>query len=235
MLMPSQLMQRKVCRTSFGNSGDAIRLRVIGILEDFNFVLVCDMYIDLPRKLWSPKLDQALHAFVLKGGFLAFLGGEPFAKHRIFQEIFGLSWRFAGEVGGSCVKSARASLPRSAPELLDGMKLMPLTSAPEQERIYVMETERDWDSASEASETTVESETCGVARAQQGLGSIVNLGEMRYEEEGVASWWDALLCILQEHAPKAEIPFALDLALSKGVQDVEDDDDQVIADGRRDR
>ena len=187
---------------------------VIGILEDFNFVLVCDMYVDLPRKLWSPKLDQALRAFVLKGGFLAFLGGEPFAKRRMFQDIFGISWRFAGEIGARCVKSSRAALPPSAPRVLDGMKLMPWTNVPERERVYVLETET--------------SETCGVTRAEQGLGSIVNLGGMRHEEEGVASWWDALLCLLQEHAPKAEIPFALDLAWSKGVQDVEDDDAQVI-------
>ena len=212
---------------------------VCPILSNFDIVLVCDMYIDLPRKLWSPKLDQALKDFVLKGGFLAFVGGEPLAKDRIFKDVFGLSWTFAGETGSDNVKSLRVDLPcmADAPEKLERRKLMPLGNVPPAERIYPLETFPDSDpdgSDSSEPETLPESHLCGMALAHHGFGSIVNLGEMRfphpefYRAFSKFSWWDALLCLVKGHGPKPSLPEAMEVALSQGCQEVKDDDEHVI-------
>ncbi|CAE7943594.1 anks6 [Symbiodinium sp. KB8] len=212
---------------------------VCGVLSNFDVVLVCDMYIDLPRKLWSPKLDHALKEFVLKGGFLAFMGGEPLAKERIFKDVFGLSWTFAGETGCDCIKSSMVDLPcmEDAPEWLERRKLMPLSNVPQTERIYPLETFSDSDSdVSDDSDPKppAESLLCGVALAEHGLGSIVNVGEMQYlypefyPKGSEFSWWDALLCLVKGHKPKPALPQALEVALSQGYQTIEDDDAHVI-------
>lgn len=204
------------------------------ILSDFDIVLVCDMYIDLPRKLWSPKLDQALFEFVLKGGFLAFVGGEPLAKERIFHNIFGLSWTFAGETGSDCVKWNEMTLPymARAPERLERHKLMPFRNVPEGHRIYVLETDPDSDDSD--ADMPAQSDLCGIARAEHGSGSIVNVGEMNYlypdfyPAGSKFSWWDALLCMVKGHGPKPNLPKALDVACSQEFNNVEDDDAKVI-------
>lgn len=206
---------------------------VCSVLQNFDVVLVCDIYIDLPRKLWSPKMDQALREFVLKGGFLAFLGGEPLAKDRIFKDIFGLSWTFAGETGSDCVKSSMVDrlCMAGAPDKLERMKLMPLENVPKEERIYILET--DVESEESDDDMPTESDLCGVTRAEHGFGAIVNLGEMRYHPDfypkGLKfSWWDALLCLVQGHGPKPALDEALEVAFSQGLQNIKDDDAEVI-------
>ncbi|CAK8994311.1 unnamed protein product [Durusdinium trenchii] len=205
-------------------------------LPNFDVVLVCDMFVDLPRKLWSPKLDQALHSFVVQGGFLAFVGGEPLAKDRIFKNVFGLvnSWTWHGETGADCIKSPHLDdrIPDMAlaPQHLRGRKLMPLRVAKPEERIFVLELDQESDEDSEATEDSsleprVVWDLCGVSLTQQGFGSLVNLGEMRSFE---GAWWDALVCLVEGHAAKPPLLEAMEIALSQGVATVEDDDAKVI-------
>ena len=124
-----------------------------------------------------------------------------------------------------------------APEWLERRKLMPLSNVPPSERIYPLETFSDSDSdVSDDSDPKppAESLLCGVALAEHGLGSIVNVGEMQYlypefyPKGSEFSWWDALLCLVKGHKPKPALPQALEVALSQGYQTIEDDDAHVI-------
>ena len=91
--------------------------------------------------------------------FFKVVAGISFA----FEDVFGLSWTFAGETGCDCDKSFMRDLPcmADAPERLERMKLLPLSKVPPTERIYPLEIFPDSDL--DDPETPAESLLCGVA------------------------------------------------------------------------